>query len=167
MASGETLFPFHPFNNEPPSSNPATPDLRNQHPVLDFNDTTDEEAVFSGIMPQAYSDGGITVLIHYSATTATSGNVVWQVALERVGDQQQDVDSDDFAAFQSSGAVAVPSTSGLVDIISINFSSGAQMDSVTAGEKFRLKARRDADDTSATDSVSGDIELHAVEIREQ
>jgi len=167
MASGDTLLEFHPYNNEPPSSNPASPATRNQHIVLAFDDAVDEEAVFSAVMPQAYGGNGITILIHSSAETAASGDVVWQTALERIGDEQQNVDSDSFAAFQSSSAVAVPGTSGLVGIISINHSNGAQMDSIIVGEKFRLKIRRDADDTSATDSVTDDMELHEVEIREQ
>lgn len=167
MASGDTLLIFHPYNNEPPSSNYATLDTRNLHPVLDFDASTDEEAVFSAVMPQHYAGTtGVTVYIHYSMSSATSGNVVWQVAFERVGDQQLDVDSDSFAAFNGSGQVAVPATSGLVDVVGIAFTDGADMDSVAVGEKFRLKIRRDADDTSATDDATGDAEIHAIEIRE-
>ena len=44
MASGDTLTIFTPLHNEPPSSNPATLDIRNQHPVLDFDATTNEDA---------------------------------------------------------------------------------------------------------------------------
>ena len=39
---------------------------------------------------------------------------------------------------------------------------GADMDSVAAGELFRLKVTRDA----TSDDASGDAELYAVEIRE-
>ena len=167
MASGDSLLILHPYNNEPPSSNFATLDTRNLHFVLDFDSTTDEEAVFSSVMPQSYSGGGVTVYIHYSVDTATTGNTVFQSAFERVGDQVLDVDADSFAAFQGSGAIAVPATTGFVDILTIAHTDGGQMDSVAVGEKFRLKIRRDADDTSATDSVTAnDIEVHAVEIRE-
>lgn len=38
----------------------------------------------------------------------------------------------------------------------------ADMDSVAKGEKFRLKITRDA----ASDTATGDLELHAVEVRE-
>ena len=166
MASGDTLFIFHPYNNEPPSSNYATLGFRNLHPVLDFDDTTDEEAVFSAVMPQNYDGGGVTVYIHYSAETDITNDVVIQSAFERIGDQQQDIDSDNFAVFQSSGAITVPGTSGYVDVLLITHTNGAQMDSVAIGELFRLKIRRDADNTSGVDDVVDDIELHAIEIRE-
>lgn len=162
MSSGDTLLIFTPNNNEPPASNYATLDTRNEHLVLDFDDTTDESTVFSMVMPQLYAAGGVVVYIHYSMTTATSGDVDWDAAFERVGDQQQDVDSDSFAAVQSVDNTTVPGTSGLVDIVSIAFTDGAQMDSIGAGEKFRLKVTRDA----ASDTATGDAELHAVEIRE-
>ena len=42
MASGDTLLVFTPLHNEPPASNFATLDLRNLHPVLDFDPTTNE-----------------------------------------------------------------------------------------------------------------------------
>ena len=166
MASGDTLIQWSALANEPPSSNYATFDTRNQHPVLDFDPSTDEEAVFSGVLPRHYAGGGITAYIHYSMSTAEANNVVWQGAFERVGDGQQDVDSDSFASFQSSGQVAVPGTSGLVDIATITFTDGAQIDSIAVGEKFRFKVRGDADDTSATWDATGDAELHFVELKE-
>lgn len=163
MASGDTLLVFTALDNEPPSSNAATGDLRNSHPVLDFDDTTNEEAVFSGVMPQHYAGTtGVTVYIHYSMSSATSGDIDWDVSFERIGDQQQDVDTDSFAAVNSVDNTTVPGTSGNVDVVSIAFTDGADMDSVAAGELFRIKVTRDA----ASDTASGDAELHAVEIRE-
>lgn len=162
MAAGETLLQWGPFGNEPPSSNYATLDTRNLHPVLDFDDTTNESAVFSGVMPQNYAGGGVVVYVHYSMTSATSGDVDIDAAFERVGDGQQDVDSDGFATAKSVDNTDVPGTCGHVDIVSIAFANGADMDSVAKGEKFRLKITRDA----ASDTATGDLELHAVEVRE-
>jgi len=162
MASGQTLLQFGPLHNEPPSSNPATFDTRQGHPVLDFDAATNESAVFSAIMPQAYAGGGVTIYIHYSMASATSNTVDWDAAFERIGDQQQDVDSDGFAAANSVDNTTVPSTSGLVDVVSITFTDGADMDGILAGELFRLKITRDA----SSDDAAGDAELHAVEIRE-
>lgn len=162
MASGETLLVFTPLNNEPPSSNYATLDTRNQHPVLDFDATTNESAVFSGVMPRNYGGGGITVYLHYAMTSAVANTVDWDVAFERIGDQQQDIDSDGFASAKSVNDTTVPGTSGLVDVVSISFSDGAEMDNVAAGEGFRVKVTRDA----ANDDAAGDAELLFVEIRE-
>ncbi|RKY09639.1 MAG: hypothetical protein DRP56_02365 [Planctomycetota bacterium] len=162
MASDDTLLIFLPTNNEPPSSNPMTLDTRNLHPVLDADASTDESAVFTGVMPRHYAGGGVTVYIHYAMSSATSGNIDWDAQFERIGDQQQDLDSDGFAAVQSVNNTTVPSTSGLVDIVSIAFTDGAQMDSIAVGESFRLKITRDA----SADTAAGDAELVAVEIKE-
>ena len=163
MASGDTLLIFTPLHNEPPSSNPATLDMRNQHPVLDFDAGTNESAVFSAVMPRNYAGTtGVTVYLHYAMSSATSGDVDWDVAFERIGDQQQDIDSDSFAAVNSVDNTTVPGTSGLVDIVNVTFTDGADMDSVAVGESFRLKVTRDA----ASDTATGDAELVKVEIKE-
>jgi hypothetical protein len=162
MASGDTLLVFSPMSYEPPSSNPATIDLRNQHPVLDFDASTNESAVWSAVMPAHYDGGGVTVYIHYAMSSATSGDVDWDAAFERIGDQQQDIDSDSFAAVNSVNNTTVPGTSGLVDVVSIAFTNGADMDSVAVGEAFRFKLTRDA----ASDTAAGDAEVLKVELRE-
>lgn len=163
MASGDTLLIFTALHSEPPATNYATLDVRNLHPVLDFDGATNESAVFSGVMPQHYAGTtGVTVYLHYSMTSETSGDIDWDVAFERVGDQQLDVDADSFATVQSVDGTTVPATSGLVDVVSIPFTDGAVMDSVAAGELFRLKVTRDA----ASDTSTADAELHAIEIRE-
>ena len=162
MASGDTLIVFTPLNNEPPSSAFAVFDTRNQHVVLDFDDTVNNSAIFKSIMPRHYGSGGVTVYIHYAMTSAEANTVDWDAAFERVSDQQQDLDADGFAAVQSVDNTTVPGTSGLVDIVSIAFTNGAQMDSVAVGEGFRLKITRDA----TSDDATGDAELWAVEIKE-
>jgi hypothetical protein len=163
MASGDTLAIFGPYNNEPPASNFATLDLRNYHPVLDFDASTNESAVFSGVMPQNYAGTtGVTVYLHYAMSTAVSNTVDWDVAFELVGDQDQDIDSDGFAAANSVDNTTVPGTSGYEDVVSVAFTDGADMDGVAAGDRFRIRVTRDA----ASDDASGDAELTAVEIRE-
>lgn len=162
MSSGDTLLIFHPHNNEPPNASYATFDTRNSHPVLDFDDSANEDAVFTGILPRSYSGNGITVYIHYAMSSATAGDVDWDVAFERIGDQQQDIDADGFAAAQSVDNTTVPGTSGLVDIVSIDFTHGAQIDSIAVGESFRIKVTRDA----VSDTAVGDAELVMVELKE-
>lgn len=162
MASGDTLLIFTPLHNEPPSSNPATLDIRNQHPVLDFDAGTNEDAIFSAVMPQHYAGGGVTAYIHYAMSSAEADTVDWDAAFELIGDQDQDIDGDGFAAANSVDNTTVPGTSGLVDIVTIAFTDGADMDSVLVGDGFRLKITRDA----SSDDAAGDAELRFVEIRE-
>jgi hypothetical protein len=165
MASGNRLAVFTAMMNEPPSSNFATLDLRNNHPVLDFDGATDEEACFREVLPPHYSGGGLTVKLHVGCTSATSGTMRWQVAIERIQLGTLDIDADSFAAFQSSG-VSAPATSGVFTTCTVTLTSGAQMDDLVAGEPYRLKVRRDADGTSGTDDITTDAELLSIEVLE-
>lgn len=164
MASGDTLVVFTPLNNESPSSDYATFDIRNRHPVLDFDDTTNESAVFSSVMPRHYGGNGVTVYIHYAMSIATSPDTVdWDVSFERIGNGQQNLDTDSgWGSVKSIDNSTVPGTIGLVDIVFIAFSDGAEMDSIAVGEGFRIKITRD----QANDDSSGDAELVFVEIKE-
>jgi hypothetical protein len=164
MASGDTLLILTPLNNEPPASAYATLDLRNLHPVLEFDQSTDEEAVFTAMLPRHYAGGGITVRLVWAADGVTSGNVVWETAFERINDGGQDLDADSFATANSSGAVAVPGTDGVTKYTDIAHTNGGQIDSLAAGEAFRLKVRRDANHGS--DTAAADAQLIAVELKE-
>lgn len=161
MASGDTLAIFTPQCNEPPTSNFATLDTRNQHPVLDF--ALNEIGIFSDVMPRHYGGGGITIYLHYAMSSAVANDIKLETYFERIGDQQQDIDSDGFAAAQNTGDITVPGTSGNVDIVSTTHTNGAQMDSIAVGEGFRLKVKRVA--VVGTDA-SGDLELRFIEIKE-
>jgi len=163
MAAGDLLVAFSPQCNEPPSSNAATPDVRNGHPVLDFDASTDEAAVFTAFMPWHYAGGGITVYAVVSFTSDTNNAHTGQieVCLERIGDAQQDLDSDGFAAAKDL-TVAVPSTCGHTEVGSVAFGDGAEIDNVAAGELFRLKVNVDTSDST----FSGDLELVALILRE-
>jgi hypothetical protein len=163
MASGDTLCVITPLSNEAPSANFATFDTRNGHVVLDFDAGTDESAVFRGILPSGYGGGGITVTLIWAATSATSGNVVWNTSIERIEDEGTDIDADSFASANAATAAA-PGTSGAAQYTVITHTSGAQMDSLAAGEMFRLKVTRDAD--NASDTMTGDAELLGVLIKE-
>lgn len=166
MATTNIMAVFGPTDNEPPSANYATLDTRNGHPVLDFDGATDEEAVFTSILPRHYAGGGLTVKIHVAFTSATSGSGRIQADIERIDASSLDIDADSFTGTFQSAGVTAPGTSGQVVVASIAFTSGAQMDSLAAGEPFRLKIRRDADGTSGTDDITTDMELVAVEVME-
>ena len=159
MASGNTLAVFMPYQNEPPAASYATLDLRNGQPVLDFDGSADEEAVFSSIVPSHYAAGGFTVLLHWLFTSATSGTANIEVSVER---GSTDVDADSFATM-TDGSVTPNGTSGIETVQTVAL---ANMDSIVAGDHFRLKVRRDADGTNGTDDITTDAELRSIEVRE-
>lgn len=163
MASGNSLLMWTALQGEPPASNYATLDTRNAHPCLDFDQTTGETIYFSGVMPQHYSDAtGVTVYLHWAGSVAGTNTVGWLIAFERMGDGGTDIDADSFASDQTVTAEAADATSGILDVSSVAVTKGANMDSVVAGDLFRLRVTRDV----ATDTLAGDAELYAVEIRE-
>ena len=159
MASGNTLAVFMPYQNEPPATAYATLDLRNGQPVLDCDGAADEEIVLSGIAPSHYAGGGFTVLLHWLFTTATTGTANAEVSVER---GSTDVDADSFAAM-TDGSVVPNATSGIETVQTVVL---ANMDSIVAGDHFRLKVRRDADGTNGTDDITTDMELRSIEVRE-
>ena len=161
MASGNSLLTFGPLASEPPSANYATLDLRNAHPVLDFDAATDESVSFSSILPAHYAGGGLTLKIHWTATSATSGDVVWNGEIEAISGL--DIDADSFATAQAVTGTA-NGTSGIETVSTITFSSGANMDSLAAGGAFRLRITRDANNGS--DTLVGDAEVLYLELLE-
>ena len=162
MASGDLLFDFAVQANEPPASAAAALDVRNARPVIAFDATTDESAVFCGTLPNAYAAGGITLTLEWTGASATSGNVVWQTAFERC-DTGTDMDADSFATANSTTAAA-PGTSGAPAYTTVAHTNGAQIDSVLKNETFRLKVTRNA--SSGSDTMTGDSHLSRVFGRE-
>jgi predicted secreted Zn-dependent protease len=93
---------------------------------------------------------------------STTGTVGWDVTFEAIG-TAQDTDADGFATAQTITAATVSGTSGVLLVQSVTCTAGAAgTDSVAAGNKFRLRVRRDV----ANDTAAGDAEIHAVVVRE-
>ncbi len=153
----KTYAVFTPRDNQPPATNFATLDTRNSIAVLDFDATTDESAVFLSVIPEAASLGsGLKIRLAWTATAATSGACVWDASLERLN---TDIDSDSFDTI-ASVTTTTSATSGIPNSSEITLTT---IDSVTAGDGFRLKITRDAN--NASDTMTGDAELIAVEVR--
>lgn len=165
MASGDTLISWEASQGIPGAS--AFPALvrRNNHMVLGFDDTTDETVYFEGIMPRHYAGGGVTISLAWLAATATSAAVMWETGFERHDDDVTDLDADSFATNNFASSTAA-SASGETQYVDIAHTNGAQMDSVAAGEHFRLRVTRDANGTNGTDGMAGDAQLLSIEIRE-
>jgi hypothetical protein len=153
----KTYAVFNALDNQPPATNFATLDTRNSIALLDFDDATDEDAIFLGVIPEAAVLGsGLKIRIIWTATTATSGACVWDASLERM---TTDIDTDSFDT-AASVTTTTNGTSGVPNYSEITLTT---IDSVTAGDGFRLKINRDANNGS--DTMTGDAELIAVEIR--
>lgn len=166
MAAGDSLLQFVPQHIEPPVSNYGTMDVRDgsttSHPVYDM--ALNEIGDVSAVMPQSYSGNGLTIYVHYAMTSAGSNDIKLETDFERIGDQQQDMDSEGFTASpQNTGDITVPGSSGLVDIVSTAHTDGAQIDNIAVGEGFRLRIKRVV--VSGTDAA-GDLEIRFIEIRE-
>jgi len=161
-AGTKTINRFRPLENEPPTTAFATLDTRNSRPVLDFDTTTAEAAVWTSIIPEGtVLTDGLTVLVWCSAATATSGTIGWDVAFERLAEAGLDTDTDSFGTIQTITAATVSGTSGILDQMSVTFTQAQLPASLAVGEMFRLRLRRDV----ANDTAAGDAEVHAVEIR--
>jgi hypothetical protein len=156
--ASKTLARFTPRENQPPATAFATLDTRNSIAVLDFDAAVDESAIFSGVIPEnANLASGLQIRLAWMATTATSGNCRWGVQIERC---TTDLDADSFdTATEATGAAN--GTSGIATLTSITVTA---IDGITAGDTFRIKVFRNADDAT-NDTMTGDAELIAVEIR--
>jgi hypothetical protein len=154
----KTYAVFTATDNQPPATAFATLDTRNSIAVLDFDATTDESAVFVGIIPEGASLGsGLKVRLHWMATSATADNCRWGVQFEKSG---TDLDSDSFDTAAEAHSAA-NGTSGIETVTEITITT---IDSLAAGDRFRLKVFRNADDVT-NDTMTGDAELIAVEVR--
>jgi hypothetical protein len=159
-ASGgsKTLATFTPRDHQPPATAFATLDTRNSIAVLDFDAATVESAIFSSVIPEAADlTSGLLVRLLWMATTATTGNCRWGVQVERAN---TDLDSDSYAT-AAEAHTAAPATSGIPTLTEITLTT---IDGLTAGDTYRLKVYRKADDAT-NDTMTGDAELIAVEIR--
>jgi hypothetical protein len=147
-------------DNQPPATAFATLDTRNSIAVLDFDAATDESAIFSGVIPEnANLASGLQIRLTWMATsdTTTTRNCRWGVQIERC---TTDLDADSFdTATEANGAPNA--TSGIPTVTSITVTA---IDGLTAGDTFRIKVFRNADDAT-NDTMTGDAELIAVEVR--
>jgi len=171
MATGNSLILLNATDGTPPATIYATLDTitgtstpAEAIPVLDFDDTTQEYMDFYCVMPQHYAGGGLTVIVGYS-TADTTDVVDWEIALRRVADDAEDLDTTAHTYdFNDSAEIQPPSVLGETTVDNITFTSGADMDSTAAGDQFVMRVRRNP---AATDDTLGeDTYLHSVLIYE-
>jgi len=144
----------------PPATAYATPDARaggstpnESFPVWDFDDTTQEHLDVHCVLSPTYGGNGLTIRIYWSATSATTNNCVWNAAIRRINDDAEDIDTSQTYDYNAVTALTA-NVSGEVAYDEITFTSGADMDSLAAGEQFVLRIRRDA--SNASENMTGD-----------
>jgi hypothetical protein len=154
----KTLARFTVRENQPGAANFATLNTRNSIAVLEFDAATEEYANFVGVIPEgANLTSGLLVRIWWMGATATSGNVRWGASFEATG-TDLDVDSFDSVTQVTSAANG---TSGIETVAEITCTA---IDSLAAGQRFRLRIARIAADAT-NDTMTGDAQLVAVEVR--
>jgi len=160
MASGDAVVQV--LKAMPPGATVATMDVRagGSTPaesvlVWDFDDTIDEFMDFLCKL-EGYAGGGLTFTLVWSATTATTNEVVWGIAIRAMPDDTEDIDGAH--AYQYNYVTdTAPSASGEVSYPTVAFTDGADMDSWAEGELAIVRVTRDAD--NGDDDLVGDAEL--------
>jgi len=161
MASGDLLWPFLAWDGQPPATGYPTKDYRNGREVLDFDAAADETTYFQGWMPANYAGGGVRCKVYAKASAATSGTARVGICWER---GNTDADADSFAS-EKQVALTADATSGITFSGTLDFAN-SEIDGVLAGEPFRIKFTRDADGSTGTDDMSGDLELELIVLTE-
>lgn len=163
------------FRTVQPATTFATEDVRagtstpaENFPVYAFDASTDEYLDFlCRLHPNYVSGSGINVRLPWTSASATSGATLWGVGVHAFVDDADDMDGSHSFTFVHSGCTA-PSAAGEIVYDTIGLSSGANMDSMSAGEVFWLRVYRDANGTNGTDDMTGDAQLvPAILITEQ
>lgn len=159
-----TYAVFTPLDNQPPAANYATLDTLNSTSpvsVLDFNDGTDESAIFVGILPEAaVTTSGLKIILYWTADTTSTNTVVWSAEIEN--DDGYDIDGDGFDTNAVTTSTTHIGVAGQINKTTISLGSG-DVDGLVAGQPYRLRVFRDAD--NGADNYIGDAMLMAVEVR--
>lgn len=154
-----TLCSWDALGSNPAASNYGVLAWVNQTPYVSFASGTTITSFFIGVIPQGanLSANGIKVRLSWNSASATTGNVNWGAAYERLGNAT--VASDHYGS-QVTQATTV---GGTVDVsvetdISLPYSD---MNSSVAGDPFRLQIQRV---TGGSDTMSGAAQLFTVTI---
>lgn len=127
--------------------------------VYAFDAATIEYIDFKCLLLTNYAGGGLTLVLPWSAASATTGVTRWEAAVRRVQDDGEDIDTAhtyDYNAVDDTAA----SASGELSYATVTFSNGADMDSWAVGEVAIVRVRRNA--SHANDTMTGDAQLWGV-----
>jgi len=160
MASGDSLLVFDSLSNRPPAVDYASVDLRNGFVVLDFDDTTDESALFFAPFPSQYGGGQLLAVVTWTSTTATTGSAKLRVETTRIT-SGVNLDSLPLVDGTADFTVSAPAVNGeLVTSQSASLNAGG----AAAGDLLLVGVTRLASDV--VDTLVGDLEFVSLEVRE-
>jgi len=153
-----TYAVFTALDNQPPAADFATFDTANSIAVLSYSATATNRAIFVGKMPEAaITSSGLKVYLHWRSGGATSGNAVWNVEFEDSTGHDLDADGWDTATASTAAASATDGTMAVTEV------TCTTIDSIVAGDAFRLRVSRLGADGSDTLAVNSQLVL--VEVR--
>jgi hypothetical protein len=153
-----TYAVFTALDNQPPAADFATFDTANSIAVLSYSATATNRAIFVGKMPEAaITSSGLKVFLHWRSGGATSGNAVWNVEFEDSTGHDLDADGWDTATASTAAASATDGTMAVTEI------TCTAIDSLVAGDVFRMRVSRLGADGSDTLTVASQLVL--VEVR--
>lgn len=160
------LIGYEPDGFVPPSSNHADRGVVQNRPYLAFDAST-VETMYSKQwqMPEGYTGlGTLKADILYAAASATTGKFDFEISVEAItADDAVDTDSASSFDTLNPGNETVPGTAGYMSILTITLTN---KDGVVAGDMFRIKLERDADDAT-DDTATGDANVFFVSIYEE
>lgn len=167
MASGDVVVLIHEvmppatvfavFGTRAGASTPAE-----QLPIWSFDAAADRYLDFYCSL-QGYAGGGLTFTAPWMAATATTGGVLWALAIRRIADDAEDLDVSQTYDYNEVRDVAA-SVSGEISTFTITFiNNGTDMDNLVNGEWFILRLRRRGSDNTAStgDDMAGNAQLLA------
>lgn len=136
-----------PANAELVGSNLATASTRGTHKTLEFSDAASDTAYWTLTSGPGYWGAAFNVTIGW-CTTATAGNVVWEVTAEALSTTAA-IDSDDWGT-PVTGVATAPGTSGYVGYLEIGIDEAAFGTALAADRAWRIRIRRLGSDGADT-----------------
>lgn len=156
-----TRASLNPFSAEFPSSNFPQLLMVNGRPALAFSDSTTETCYWTMVVPQGWT-GTKTFIITYAMASATTGGVVFDVAVEAISDGDS-IDMDSSTSFDTANSAneTVPGTAGFPSQLTVTLTNN---DSSAAGDYIRFSLARDTAD--GNDTATGDCYVFVAEVRD-
>lgn len=153
MATSQVILPVNGGVRD--STNPPGLLWQGARPYLTFDGTTDELITWSFRMPGDYASGP-TVKWQYSMASAITNNVAVRSQVMAAA-ATVNIDTDSYAAQDTSADSVVPGTAGLMKEISLALTN---TDSLAAGSYISIQlGRKNA--TTGT-NATGDMEVWAI-----